>query len=261
MTANLIQKNASAQEIKSLIRLIRPAEKHHDFPGDVDIDELFRDPTMPDHAQLWLTADGIGKAYAFVHFPYNNLTFESAAEAWTDVLEEDVFHWAIDQMRKRYVTGLSDQTLDSNCSSDDSCMTRFFSRYGFKKYGVESLNYELVLDSTPAPCTLPQGFTLRPLHPADELEAVVALHQAAHGTENFTLDDRRALMSTSAYLPDLDLVVLTEDGKLAGNCICGIETIDGIPIGYTDPLVVHPLYQGRATTQAGCLNPDPNNSV
>jgi len=252
----LITANGCLEMIRSLIRRIRPAVWRGDYPTDVDIDELFQDPAMAERSRVWFTVQGDPCAFAFVHFPYNNLTLEAGEECWTDEWEDEVAAWAEAQMRAHYGADLVNQTLDGNCRSEDARLVQFFVRHGFKKDGMESLTFALELSEMPVFPSLPEGFSLHPLRPESELEEVVALHQAAHGTGNFTLEDRMAIMQTGEYIAELDLVVTAPDGRLAGNCICGVNEPGGVE-GYTDPVVVHPRFQrrglARALIQAGLV--------
>jgi len=241
--------NGSAETIKNLIHRICPADRRQDYPTYVDIDELFHDAAMAERSRVWLTRQGEPCAYTFVHFPYNNLTLEAAEAYWTDEWEDEVVDWAEMQMRAYYGADLVNQTLDGNCRSEDGRKTRFFERHGFRKDDLESLTFALELREEPAAPALSEGFTLRPLRPESELEEVVALHRAAHGTDNFTLEERLAIMGTPEYLAHLDLVAVAPDGTLAGNCICGVSEPGGVD-GYTDPVVVHPNYQGKGVAKA-----------
>jgi len=245
----IISANGSVEEIRSLIHRIRPAAWRQDYPTAVDIDELFQDLAMVERSRIWRTGQGEPCAYAFVHFPYNNLTLEAAEACWTDEWEDEAIDWAEAQMRTHYGAGLAEQTLDGNCRGDDGRMNRFFERHGFRKDDLESLTFALEMSEEPAPPMLPEGFTLRPLRPESELEEVVALHRAAHGTDNFTLEERLAIMGSAEYIAELDLVAVTPDGRLAGNCIGGVSEAGGAE-GYTDPVVVHPNYQGKGVAKA-----------
>jgi len=241
--------NGSAETIKNLIHCIRPAAWRQDYPTDVDIDELFQDPAMAERSRIWRTSQGEPCAYAFVHFPYNNLTLETGEIFWTDEWEDEAADWAEAQMRAHYGADLVNQTLDGNCRGEDGRMTRFFEHHGFMKDDLESLTFALELREEPAAPALPEGFTLRPLRPESELEEVVALHRAAHGTDNFTLEERLAIMGSAEYIAELDLVVAAPDGRLVGNCIGGVSEAGGVE-GYTDPVVVHPNYQGKGVAKA-----------
>lgn len=245
---------ANPESIKTLIRRVRQPEWRQDYPTEVDLEELFQDPAMVERSLVWSTRQGDPCAYAFIHFPYNNLTLEARAECWSDPWEDEVAAWAEGLMASRYGEELPNQTLDGSCRSEDARMTRFFERHGFSRDGVESLQYELVMNEPPQPAVLPEGYLIRPLNPEHELNEVVEIHQAAHGTDNFSIADRLAIMQTTEYLPELDLVVVSAGGTLAGSCICGIDGTDPQQ-GYTDPIVVHPSFQnqglGRALIQAG----------
>jgi len=245
----LISANGSLEEIRSLIHRIRPAAWRQDYPTGVDIDELFQDPAMAERSRVWFTRQGEPCAYAYVLFPYNNLTLEADEKCWTDEWEDEAVGWAEAQMHTHYSADLVNQTLDGNCRGEDGRMTRFFLRHGFIKDDLESLTFALEISEEPAPPVLPEGFTLRPLRPQSELEEVVALHQAAHGTDNFTREERLAIMGSAEYIAELDLVVAAPDGRLAGNCICGMSEAGGLE-GYTDPVVVHPRYQGKGLARA-----------
>lgn len=233
-------------EIKELILRTRPLERLNDFPSNIDLDEIFQDKKMVKTTRLWRNPAGVLVAYAFVHFPYNNLVFECMDEYLYAVLGSELLHWAELLMRDRYGADLANNPLDGCCRADDELMNLFFIQNGFTKQEVESLSYLIESFSPPAPPLLPPGFLLRPLDPAREIEPAVALLQAAYGTNNFSLQDRLAMMNTQAYIPELDLVVEAPGGVLAGNCICGIESapaVDGSLEGFTDPVVVHPQFQ------------------
>lgn len=210
-------------ELKAFIGAVRPVDRISDYPTAVDLEELFQNSEMPQNTNLWRAADGKLAAYAFVNFPYNNLTFEIADAHWSGSLEDEILAWAEERMRLHYPADLTEQTLDGSCRVDDERMRRFFEGHGFVKQEVESVAYRIDL-STPLPApVLPPGYSLRAMDPEKEIEQVVALHQAAFGTQLFSIEERVAIMNTEAYLPELDLVVKAPDGSLAGNCICGIE--------------------------------------
>jgi ribosomal protein S18 acetylase RimI-like enzyme len=69
-----------------------------------------------------------------------------------------------------------------------------------------------------------------------------------------TIEERRAMMSVPDYDPALDLVAVAPDGCLAGFCVCGIPAEEnaatGRSDGYTDPIGVHPDFQGQGLARA-----------
>ncbi len=244
------------EEIKAFIAGNRPREWRMDFPTAVDLDELFQDAAIRSRTRLWRLPNGELAAYAFVHFPYNNLTFEVRLSEWSNALENEILAWAEELMRAHYAGRLTDETLDCTCRAEDQHKIAFFKRAGFERQEVETLSFSILLDSPLPVPVLPPGFTLHPLDPQRDLQQAVELFHLAHGTSNFTLQDRMAIINTESYLPDLDLVVQAPDGRLAGNCICGVEKdrANGMTVGFTDPLVVHPEFQHQGLAKALLLH-------
>jgi ribosomal protein S18 acetylase RimI-like enzyme len=83
---------------------------------------------------------------------------------------------------------------------------------------------------------------------------LVALHRAAFGTENLTVEDRLSWMRVPEYDPALDLVVVAPDGILTAYCHCFISAEEnaraGRSEGWTDPIATHPTYQRRGLASA-----------
>jgi ribosomal protein S18 acetylase RimI-like enzyme len=108
-------------------------------------------------------------------------------------------------------------------------------------------------DAIPQPA-MPPGWTIRPVHGEVEVDALVALHRAAFGTDRLTVDERLSWMRAPHYIPALDIVLVTAAGDLAGYCMCGIEReaneITGQSRGYTDPVAVHPRHRGLGGARA-----------
>jgi len=78
-----------------------------------------------------------------------------------------------------------------------------------------------LLEDLPQPY-LPDGFYIRLLNEANELEDYVALHRAAFGSDQMTLEFRRSIMGSLNYNPELDLVLTSSDKRLVGFCHCQI---------------------------------------
>jgi len=87
---------------------------------------------------------------------------------------------------------------------------------------------------------LPPNFILRSLAGEAEVDAYVALHRHAFGSENMTRGWRLATLAHPDYRPELDLVVQAPDGRLAGFCIGWIaQAPDGTLHGQVEPMGVH----------------------
>src|SRR5262249_54468701 len=111
-------------------------------------------------------------------------------------------------------------------------------------------------EPVPAP-QLPEGFVLRPLAGEGEVEDYVALHRAAFGTENMTVERRLAIVRNPGYLPELDLVAVAPDGTLAAFCVCSSETEENsareFPQGAIDIIGSWPDWRGKGLGRAMLL--------
>jgi ribosomal protein S18 acetylase RimI-like enzyme len=110
--------------------------------------------------------------------------------------------------------------------------------------------------STPEPVKLYEpraGFTVRPLGGMDEVAAYVELHQSVFESKNMTVDWRARTLRQPAYRPDLDLVVASDDGRLAAFCICWLDGES--MLGHVEPLGCHkdfrPFALGRVALSHG----------
>ncbi|MBN2005671.1 MAG: GNAT family N-acetyltransferase [Anaerolineae bacterium] len=89
-------------------------------------------------------------------------------------------------------------------------------------------------------CLLPTGFVIRPLAGAGEVEAYVALHRDVFLTKNMTPEWRARVLRCPEYTPDLDLVAVAPDGRLAAFCVGWLDKTDAANIaGQIEPLGVH----------------------
>lgn len=95
--------------------------------------------------------------------------------------------------------------------------------------------------------SLPAGLAIRPLAGPGEVEAYVNLHRAAFGSNNMTAEWRARTLTRPEYVPELDLVMVNEEGQLVAFCICWFTAIgpEGEPTAHIEPLGVHPDWHGR----------------
>jgi mycothiol synthase len=111
-------------------------------------------------------------------------------------------------------------------------------------------------EAPPVDCDLPTGFIIRPLNGEGEIEAYVELHRAVFESRNMTAEWRARTLRQPAYTPDLDLVAVALDGRLAAFCVCWLDENPGTgTIGQIEPLGVHASFRksglGRAILVEG----------
>jgi ribosomal protein S18 acetylase RimI-like enzyme len=171
--------------------------------------------------------------------------FDYLPHANSPELEEAIMQWGV---------ACGELPLDAVCREDDVERYAWLLRHGFQPQAIRTLRFvRPLVDPLPDP-QLPPGFIIRSVAGEYEIEALVALHRAAFGTDNMTIEERRAMMSVPDYDPALDLVAVAPDGRLAGFCVCGIPVEEnaatGRNEGYTDPIGVHPDFQQKGLARA-----------
>jgi ribosomal protein S18 acetylase RimI-like enzyme len=209
----------------------------------VDFEENMQLESVRSTVRIWRQSQEI-IAFAYID-DYNNLWFEAMPDfPFLDHLEAQIINWGATCMKARNtVTGQAD-TLDYSCSADDLHRIQLLQSHGFILEAVRSLKYSCSLNQPVRQYPLPHGFTIRPVKGEEEIDKLVALHRAAFGTDQITVEYRLAMMSVPQYLPKADLVAEDAFGELAAFCVCGFEDIE-TGIGYTDPIGVHPDHQRK----------------
>jgi mycothiol synthase len=243
------------QAMIDLLNATRPVNRLGDYPGEINLHEMLATNRQQQHTRLWLTPDGSLVAYALVD-AFNNLWFEMAAT--DESLAAHIIQWGVEDLCASVLEADSFLTLDTNCSDDNAERLALLKRYSFVEQSVRTLHMTRLLSEPIPEPELPTGFTVRAIVGEGEAEQVTALHQAAFGTQNLTLEDRLAIMRTPDYDPALDLIVVAPAGEFAGYCTCqvaaGVNERTGQQIGSTDPVAVHPDFQHRGLARALLLS-------
>ena len=90
------------------------------------------------------------------------------------------------------------------------------------------------------PPQLPDGFQIRPLRGQVEVADYVALHRAAFGSAVMRHGWRMRTLQMPQYRPELDLLTVAPDGRLAAFCIGWLHPQQ--PLARVEPMGVHPDY-------------------
>ena len=241
------------QSMTSLLQQLRQRGQKV-YPVATDLFEELADAQVQAGARLWQHSNGELAGFAYVS-QWQNLVDAFAADEFTPAVEQELMDWAVNVMAERNRVKGEHLTLDASTLEDDLEQVALLERHGFIRQAETSLLLARSLELPIPEPQLPPGFTIRPMAGEPELEAYVALHRAAFGTENMTLDYRRSIMSAPDYQPELDLVAVAPDGSLAAFCVCQIFADDkpragGKREGWTDPLGTHPRWQRRGLALA-----------
>jgi mycothiol synthase len=116
-------------------------------------------------------------------------------------------------------------------------------------------------DPIPAP-QLPAGFTIRAVDRSQEAQTWVDMYnQAFYGQWNFhplTVESYQHRLQDPDYLPEIDLVAIDSEGKLASACYCSIDpthnTFTGRQEGWVVLLFTSPDFQRRGLAKAMLLS-------
>lgn len=241
MKTTTIRSNDDIEAMKQLVHSLG------ELASVTDFEELILMDSVRAATRLWWEGDTLA-AFAYTD-DYNNLYFEYNPPHFTEELGRAIVAWGVECIQARNREAGSSDTLDASCSASDKLHLPLFLMHGFEQTPIRSLKYKRSA-SLPIPnAPLPEGFSIRSIS-RDKVELAVALHQAAFGTEQMTVERRLAIMDAPDYLPDLDLVVVAPDGRMAAFCICGMEEADGKLVGSTDPIGVHPGFRGLGLARA-----------
>jgi len=236
-----------------LINFSRPEEWRGDFPTPLDLYELMEQPGIPDNTRLWEDSHRQLAAFAFVD-GYHNLSFEIAPWAKSEDIESEIIEWGMQVMAPIAQVYIKPVTLDVSCREEDVERVSLLERHGFERLPLRSLHYVRRLDEPIPEGRLPQGYQIRAVYGEGEVVALTALHQAAFGTDNLSVDDRLVWMRVPDYDPALDLVASAPGGELAGSCYTFVSQDENVRTGrnegWTDPIVVHPKHQRRGVGRA-----------
>lgn len=257
MISRLYRAPADLEVMIQLLLSVRSPKSVSDYPGTADLCELLSLPEIRKTARLWETTDGNLAGFALVD-TVNNLLFELDPRLVTAEIEDQVVEWGLGCVSPGFQGNRGRLSLDATCSSENTPRKAFLERHGFVRVPGETVAMDRSLaEPIPTPC-LPPGFRIRPVAGEREVEAYVALHRAAFGTLNMTIEYRLAIMRSPEYIPELDLVAIAQDGTLAALCVCRISPAEnrrsGRLHGWTDPVATHPSFRRRGLSRALLLS-------
>jgi ribosomal protein S18 acetylase RimI-like enzyme len=135
--------------------------------------------------------------------------------------------------------------------ADDAGRIALLEAAGFRPEAWTLRRYERALDAPPPAPALPDGFALRPLRGAVEAPAYVAAHRAAFGSTFMTEAWRQQILRAPGYAPDLDLVVVAPDGRVAAFAVLWLSpAAAGRREGQFEPVGTRPEFRRLGLARA-----------
>ncbi|TLM97871.1 hypothetical protein FDZ73_24360, partial [bacterium] len=222
------------QQMVGLIETSRSAPQLSDYPRIADLYEMMNVPEIRSRTCLWQSVQGSLLAYAITD-PWNNLWFDLLPEFMETSIENEIVQWGVscllNEVRKE--GNPAEITLDTNCSSDNWKRIAMLQRQGFTEKPLRTLQLICNLKDPLPSSELPPGFTLRTVRGEIEADALANLHRAAFGTDAMTAEYRASMMLVPGYEPDLDLLAVAPNGKLAAFCVCQVDPTSQGKEGFT----------------------------
>jgi ribosomal protein S18 acetylase RimI-like enzyme len=198
----------------------------------------------PENIRLWTDENGELLAWAILQVPFWTIDYAIHPE-FQHTLHAQILKWADEQARKIVNTPSGHSAWFVTVLASETDRIRDLEQAGFASQanvGEDSWSQVLMEHSTQIPTSikLPDGFHIRPLNGAGEVEAYVELHRAVFESKNMTVAWRNRTLQRPEYISDIDLVAVAPNGQLAAFCICWLaKDSNGKVSGQIEPLGVH----------------------
>ncbi|HMP41245.1 MAG TPA: GNAT family N-acetyltransferase, partial [Roseiflexaceae bacterium] len=112
---------------------------------------------------------------------------------------------------------------------------------GFVSHDTFTLYLSRTLDDIIPVPQVPLGYQLRLFAGTGEVDEFVRAHRAAFGAAMMTSAWRERMLQLPEYLPELDVVAASSDGRIAAFCLGWLYPLQRI--GQIDPIGVDPAFQ------------------
>lgn len=226
-----------------------------DWTTAAEVRRLLRETSeSPERAaRLWHDASGRLVGFARMRSPGVPLVLVDPGMPADEVLGP-IVGWLDEQSKRVNLSRVEPQPLVVTWRDDAPAYLETLERLGFVPEDAHVLLLTRSLaDPIPEP-VLPPGFTVRPVRGEDEVEAYVALHREAFGTEIMTLARRLEIMRDADYVPEIDLVAVAPDGTLAAFVRGWVEGEMNLRLGqrqaWTDPVGTRPAFRRLGLSRA-----------
>jgi mycothiol synthase len=244
--------DADLQQMAELVRTF-PMENIH----VVDLPYRFSSWSFdyPENIRLWMDEQGQLLAWAVLQIPFWTIDYAYHPE-FHHLLRAQILRWADEQACKIVGTASGHPAWFATVVAGQAEHIQDLEQIGFtsqENVGENSWSQVLMEHSMPMTdkISLADGFHIRTLNGAREVEAYVDLHRAVFESKNMTVEWRHRTLQRPEYLPDLDLVAVAPNSQLAAFCICWLaKGTDGMISGQIEPLGVHAGYRKLGLGQA-----------
>lgn len=241
----IIERNYSNDsDLQAMADLVRkfPAENIHVVDLPYRLSSWSFD--YPENIRLWTDENNQLLAWAVLQVPFWTIDYAYNPTFHHEV-HPRILKWADEHAKKIVNTPSGHSAWFVTVLASETDRIRDLEQAGFASQanvGEDSWSQVLMEHSMQIPNAvhLPDGFHIRPLNGAGEVNAYVNLHQAVFESKNMTTAWRQRTLQRPEYVADIDLVAVAPNGQLAAFCICWLFTdTNGNISGQIEPLGVH----------------------
>ncbi len=211
----------------------------------------------PENIGLWFDENQQLVAWAALQTPFWTIDYVCHPDAEID-LHQQILSWADQRARVTISTANGRPAWFIMVFAGQSNRIRDLENAGFKcqsDVGDDSWSKVLMRRSYQIPVKVYEprsGFIVRSLA-GEEVDQYVELHQSVFESKNMTADWRRRTLQHPDYMPELDIVVESPEGRLVAFCICWFDK--NSMAGHVEPLGSHidfrPHALGRVALSEG----------
>ncbi len=206
----------------------------------------------PENVRLWFDQSGHLVAWAVMQSPFWSIDY-ALAPGMHSSLHRQVLEWADQRAREILPTPFGHPCWFVNAFSGQAQRIQDLESLGFTNQAavsVDSWTKVFMERSAGLPIRefrLPPGFTIRPLQGTTEVPGYVDLHRKVFESTSMTVEWRLRTLHQPGYRPDLDLVAVAPDGRLAAFCLAWFRQLPGgRSVGQIEPLGCHPDFRRYA---------------
>ena len=170
---------------------------------------------------LWEDASGQLVAYALMVQPGCILTFQVHPQAQGQGVEAEILAWGLAQTQLIAQTRGASRDLWCRCHAVEQERQSMLEAAGFQPIFERDLRLVHPLDVPLSPASLSAGFSLKLGIKQEEFDAYQELHQAVFDGMGMCMDYHES----SAYQPELDLMVVEPSGRFGAFCQCELKWV------------------------------------
>lgn len=210
---------------------------------------------FPENIRLWSAENGQLLAWAILQVPFWKIDYAYNPEFHRQI-HLQILKWTDEQAHKIVNTPSGHSAWFVPVLASWTDRVHELEQAGFASQanvGENSWSQVLMEHSMqiPSDIKLPDGFYIRPLHGATEVEAYVELHRSVFESKNMTTEWRSRTLQRPEYISDLDLVAVAPNGQLAAFCIGWLaKNKKGKVSGQIEPMGVHADFRGLGLGRA-----------